>query len=412
MLILFQLSDLITIPFGYVLDWLYQLTSNYGVALILFGVVVKLLLMPASAKAKLSSMKMSRLTPRLKLLQEKYANDPQKQNAAIQQLYKDEGVSMGGGCLWSMLPLFILFPLYSVVREPIIYMLHESLETTSAIMNIIKADMPDLISAGNSFYEQMVAAPVLPEFADKISHLVTNPATLNGLNFDFLGINLATVPNFAFWSWQSFDWPTIGAFLLPILSAGVQVATMGISQSMNNTLVTNEKGIADKEAAKESQANKTSKTMMLIMPLMSLYIGFTIPAALSLYWIIQGVVGTVSDAYLTVKYRKVYDEEDAERLRIALEAERAEMERERIRAAKRAANPAGITENTSKKKLQKKLQQEQAEARAAAMREYAAKKGITVEEAEKENSLSGIPSRPYCKGRAYDPNRYASHTEE
>ena len=412
MLILFQLSDLITIPFGYVLDWLYQLTSNYGVALILFGVVVKLLLMPASAKAKLSSMKMSRLTPRLKLLQEKYANDPQKQNAAIQQLYKDEGVSMGGGCLWNMLPLFILFPLYSVVREPIIYMLHESLETTSAIMNIIKADMPNLISAGNSFYEQMVAAPVLPEFADKISHLVTNPATLNGLNFDFLGINLATVPNFAFWSWQSYDWPTIGAFLLPILSAGVQVATMGISQSMNNTLVTNEKGIADKEAAKESQANKTSKTMMLIMPLMSLYIGFTIPAALSLYWIIQGVVGTVSDAYLTFKYRKVYDEEDAERLRIALEAERAEMERERIRAAKRAANPEGITENTSKKKLQKKQQQEQAEARAAAMREYAAKKGITVEEAEKENSLSGIPSRPYCKGRAYDPNRYASHTEE
>ena len=79
----------------------------------------------------------------------------------------------------------------------------------------------------------------------------------------------------------------------------------------------------------------------------------------------------------------------------------------RLRAQKRAENPDGITENTSKKKLQKAQQREEAAAKAAAQREYAAKRGIILDEPEKEDtSLSGIPSRPYCKGRAYNPNRY------
>ena len=94
---------------------------------------------------------------------------------------------------------------------------------------------------------------------------------------------------------------------------------------------------------------------------------------------------------------------------MALEA--LEAEKERIRAEKRAANPDGITENTSKKKLQKKLQQEEAAAKAAAAKEYAAKKGI-VEEEEENTVMSGIPSRPYCKGRNYDPNRYSSNATE
>lgn len=411
MILAFQLSDLITIPFGYLLGWLYQLTSSYGLALILFAILVKLVLMPASAKGKKSTMKMSRLTPQMNLIREKYANDQQKMNMAIQELYKKEGVSMTGGCLWSLLPLLVLLPLYSVVRQPIIYMLHESMETTSAIMNTIKEAMPNLVNSGNLYYEQMLAAPLLPRFAEELKGIVSNPQTLEGLNFQFLGIDLARIPNIAIWNWDNFGWANWGLLLMPVLSVASQFVSMFVMQKMNNSLVTNEKGIQDQEAAKESQMNKTNKTMMYIMPLMTLWIGFTVPAALSLYWFIQGVVSTVSDAYLTAKYRKIYDAEDAERLQKALEAERLEMEKERLRAQKRAENPDGITENTSKKKLQKAQQREEAAAKAAAQREYAAKRGIILDEPEKKDtSLSGIPSRPYCKGRAYDPNRY--HRED
>ena len=411
MILAFQLSDLITIPFGYLLGWLYQLTSSYGLALILFAILVKLVLMPASAKGKKSTMKMSRLTPQMNLIREKYANDQQKMNMAVQELYKKEGVSMTGGCLWSLLPLLVLLPLYAVVRQPIIYMLHESMETTSAIMNTIKEAMPDLVNSGNLYYEQMLAAPLLPQFAEELKGIVSNPQTLEGLNFQFLGIDLARIPNIAIWNWDNFGWANWGLLLMPVLSVASQFVSMFVMQKMNNSLVTNEKGIQDQEAAKESQMNKTNKTMMYIMPLMTLWIGFTVPAALSLYWFIQGVVSTVSDAYLTAKYRKIYDAEDAERLKRALEEERLEMEKERLRAQKRAENPDGITENTSKKKLQKAQQREEAAAKAAAQREYAAKRGIILDEPEKKDtSLSGIPSRPYCKGRAYDPNRY--HRED
>jgi YidC/Oxa1 family membrane protein insertase len=152
--------------------------------------------------------------------------------------------------------------------------------------------------------------------------------------------------------------------------------------------------------------------MMSMMPLMSLWIGFTVPCALSLYWLVQGVVSTVIDLILTKKYRAIYDAEDAQRLERALEAEALEAEKERLRAERRAANPDGITQNTSKKKLQQAQQREQEAAKAAAQKEYNAKKGIA-EETVEEAPLSGVAERPFCKGRAYDPNRYTpADTEE
>ena len=404
--------EFIQVGFGYVLGWLYELTRNYGVALILFTVVLKLVLLYPTMRSKRSTMKMSRLTPQIQFIQKKYANDRQKQAEMTQALYKAEGVSMGGGCLWSLVPLLLLFPLYAVVRQPIVYVFHETLDTAGKIMNVIKEAMPDLVSQRNAYFEQMIAAPLLPQFADKIEGIVSNPATLDGLKFTFFGVDLAAVPNFNFGSWGSDLWANIGLFMLPILSAGSQVLTMLVSQKMNNSLVTDEKGVQDKEAAKNSDSAKTSKTMMYIMPLMSLWIGFTIPGAMSVYWLAQGLLGMFVDMALTKHYRKKYDAEDASKLRLAMEEEERQMEKERIRAERRAANPDGITQNTSKKKLQENKRKEQEAEKAAAAREYAEKRGIVFEE-EKENlPLSGVKDRPFCKGRAYDPDRYTKTEEE
>ena len=413
MFLAFKLRDVIAIPFGYLMDWLNQLTGNYGLALILFSVAVQVLLLPITAKSKRSTMKMSRLQPRIQAIQKKYEGDQQKQNELITELYKEEGVSMGGGCLWSFVPLLILFPLYAVVREPLIYMLHESADTAAQIIDTLKNINPDLFTS-NTAYEQIVAARYIPEYAEAIKAAVpaVSQRTLEGLNFGFAGINLGGIPQFnifsASWAW---DWAHIGAFLMALLSAGNQVITMLVSQKMNNSVITNEKGVQDAEAAKNSQAAQTTKTMMYTMPLMMLWIGFTVPAALSLYWFISGVVRTIEDAVLTKRYRKIYDAEDAVRLERAMELERIEAEKERIRAERRAANPEGQTQNTSKKKLLKQQRDQEAASKAAAAREYAASKGIVVDEEEENSCMSGIPSRPYCKGRNYDPNRYAS-TEE
>ena len=416
MFLAFKLSDLVTVPFGWLLSFLYDFTNNYGWALIIFAVVVKLILLPLSAKSKKNSMKMSRIQPRLTEIQQKYAGDQVKMNEEMQALYKSENVSMGGGCLWSLVPLLILFPLYTVVRQPIQYMLHESADVAQKIIEVIKTQAPNLFS-GNTAYDEMIAAPVIGQYVAQIKEALPNIGAnvLNGVNFDFFGVNLAANPQWKFWA-DSWTWNrnSVGGLLIPVLSAGSQMLSMVISQRMNNSVITDEKGLEDKEAAKNSQANQTMKMMMYTMPLMSLVIGFGFPVALSLYWFVQGVVSMVIDIILTKHYRKIYDAEDAIRLQKALEQERLEAEKEALRAERRAANPDGITENTSKKKLQQKQKQEQQAAKAAAAREYAAKKGLPVEEPEKDEkkTLSGIADRPYCKGRAYDPNRYGSKSTE
>ena len=414
MILAFKLSDLVTVPFGWLLGVLYDVTSNYGIAMILFALIVQTVLLPIRAKSKKSMMKMSRLQPRIQEIQRKYANDQQKQNEAIQKLQQEEGASMGmGGCLWSLVPMLILIPLFTVIRQPMLYILGESAEVTQQIIDVIKAANADLFS-GHVAYEQVIAAGAIPQYAAEIQAAIPgiSPDTLAGINFNFLGINLGAIPQFnvfaSTWVW---DWAHIGLFLIPVVSAGSQLLQMLVSQKTNDSVITNEKGIKDEEVAKNSQTAQSNKMMMWMFPLMSLWIGFTVSAGLSLYWFIGGVYSMISDAIMTKRYRKIYDAEDAERLKRAMEADRIEAEKERIRAERRAANPDGITENTSKKKLQKKQRAEEEAAKAAAAKEYAAKKGV-VEEEEDSSCISGIPSRPYCKGRNYDPNRYASNPTE
>ena len=298
-------------------------------------------------------------------------------------------------------------------------MLRESADVAAQLVEIIKTNGPEyfLDTSRGAYYEQMMAAPLISQFADKVKEVLPNisPDTLQGVNFDFFGINLAANPQWKFWTdaW-AWDWAHIGALLIPVLSAASQMVSMLVAQKMNNSVITNEKGLQDKEAAQKSQANQSMKMMMYTMPLMSLFIGFGFPCAMSLYWLIQGVVSMIIDVILTKRYRKIYDAEDAVRLQKALEQERLEAEKEALRAERRAANPDGITENTSKKKLQQKQKQEQQAAKAAAAKEYAVKKGLTVEEPEQDEkkTLSGVQDRPYCKGRAYDPNRYGSNSTE
>ena len=416
MFLAFKFSDLITVPFGWLLGVLYDLTSNYGVAMILFALAVNLVLMPINAKSKKSMMKMSRLQPRIQEIQRKYANDQQKQNEAMQKLQQEEGASMGmGGCLWSFIPLFILFPLFTVIREPITYILGESAEVTAQIVAVIREAAPALFesSRNGGYYDQVIAASAIAEHAAVLQAAIPGISadTLAGINFNFLGINLGAIPTFNIfgpsWAW---DWAHIGAFLIPIISAGSQVLQMLISQKTNDSVITNEKGVQDKEMAANSQSAQTNKMMIWMMPLMSLWIGFTVSAGLSLYWFIGGVFRMVTDPIMTAHYRKIYDAEDAIKLQRALEEDRLEAEKERIRAERRAANPDGQTQNTSKKKLQKQQRDQEAAAKAAAKREYDESKGIFVEEEPEASCMSGIPSRPYCKGRNYDPNRY--NTEE
>ncbi len=409
MVLAFSLLDIIRVPFGYILEWLYIWTANYGVALILFSLILKLLLLYPTAKGKKGMMKTTRLAPQLKKLEAKYGDDKEGYMKATQALYKAEGASPTGGCLWSFLPILILIPLYMVIRQPMIYMLHLTQEQSDLIVKLVQDAGVNL--GKQTYYHSLIATGYIPQFANEIRAAIPeiSDAALKGINFNFLGMDLSAIPNFRIWALGTYSWANVGLFLLPLLSALSQLGVSLITQKLNNSIVSNEKGERDAEAAAVATANQTAKSMIYMMPLFSLWIGYSMPAAMSIYWICQAVLSGVQDAVLTAIFRKDYDEEDARRQELALEQAMAEAEKERIRAQRRAENPDGIVENTSKKK-QKQKQKEEAN---AAAREYAARQraalGLLPEE---DLPLSGIPERPYCKGRAYEPNRYGRNTGE
>ena len=385
--------EFIRIPFGYVLEFFYTFFNNYGIALILFSLAVKLVLLPASMKSKKSMMKTSRLQPKIKQIELACGDDKQKYQQEVNQLYKDEGVSMFGGCLWAFIPLLILIPLYNVIREPLEYLLHMSSEQITAVKESLAALEGVAVDKLDVYWQYRAA-----------SNAAVLPAGVEALNFFFCGIDLGLKPSWKVWKMRS--WAEIGGFIIPLVSGGLNYLSMFISQKTNATVVRDENGEKDEAAAKSAS---TGKIMNMLMPLMSVWFGFIMPLGISIYWIAQSIFGIVQDYFLTKHYRKVYDAEDAIKREKAAQRAAEEAEKERIRAAKRAANPDGITENTSKKKQQLRDKQ----SREAAAKDYEAKKraaqGLAPEEAAE--LLGGEENRPYARGRAYRPDRYRSHEE-
>lgn len=388
----------IQIPFGYVLEFFYGFFHNYGIALILFSLAVKVILLPLSMKQKKSMMKTSRLQPKVKQIELACGDDKQKYQQEVNQLYKDEGVSMMGGCLWSLLPLLILFPLYNVIREPLQYLLHLTDSQVESIQAAFAAAKGIDVKKVDAYWQYTAAA----DMATYGKGIVEN---VKSINFNFLGINLGEQPNWRFWKLRS--WSEIGGLLIPIVSGGLNYLSMFISQKTNDTVITDDKGNRDDASAAAAQ---TGKAMTFMMPLVSVVFGYIMPLGLSIYWIAQSILGIAQDYFLTKHYRKIYDAEDEIKRQKAAALAEENAEKERIRAAKRAANPDGITENTSKKKQQLRDRQE----RDAAAKEYEAKRRAEKGEPlpEPRTNPGGEENRPYARGRAYVADRYDGESEE
>ncbi len=403
----------ILIPFAWLLRTLYKIFDNYGVALILFSLITKLILLPFNAKSKKSMMKTSRLGPKLKELEKKYGDDKLKYQQEMSALYKKEGVSPTGGCLWSLLPLILLMALYYVIRQPMTYLMQLSADQITQISDLLTSMGIDL-SGTNAAYSQISIAQHVYANMDAIKSIVPDIAE-RAINFEFLGVDLSQIPS---WRWilggSGYTLAGFGLFIIPILSALSQFASMQISQKLNGSVATNDKGEKDQDAA--AAAAQSMKSMMIIMPIFSLWIGFSMPASMCVYWIAQAVFNTLLDGILTVHYRKVYDAEDAIKREKAAEEATIEAEREARRAERRAANSEGhINPNTSRRKVKKQQKALEPEITAKGKLTEEQREELRQQRLEKEKSkggLSGDPNRPYSRGRAYDPNRFSAAAEE
>ena len=374
--------SIITVPFSWLLLKLYEPVQNFGLAIILFALVVRLIMLPFQLKSKRSMMRMTSLTPIVKELEKKHGGNKQKYQQEVAKLYQEEKINPMSGCLWTLIPFPILIALYSVVRQPLTHVMGLTAEQVTKVSEMI-ASYGVAISDG-AYSELSIARHISEHYSELVAEV---PQLLN-LNFEFLGMNLCDFPQLNFFSkvdWSdSASWgPALGLFLIPFVSAFLSWLTMKITSAAQNTA--------------PEQANMM-RSMNIIMPLMSVYICFVMPAAMGVYWIAGSVLAILQELVLNRHFKKILDAEAAERnARIA--ARVAELERKREEAAQRRQEGEILkNKNTSKRKLEAKSRTQEADRKAA---ERAAQRPA------QETDPSQVGTRRYARGRAYDPDRYA-----
>ena len=350
------MTNIITAPFAWVMRLFYSLTGSYGLTLILFTLVVKLIMLPFQMKSKKSMVRMGRLSGKQAELQKKYANNQQKYQEELQKLYTEAGVNPMGGCLWSFLPLAILLPLYSIVRLPLQYFLRLGTDVIEQIRTL--AESVGYVASGSAAYEQINLAKFVTDNWDSFQGKFDG---LMPLNFQFLGLDLSAAPTSAFQDFH-FEWALIGLILIPLLSGFLGWLQTRITMTSNG----------------QTTSQPGMKGMNIFMPLFNVYICFTLPASLGIYWIGSSVFSIIQEATLGRYYNKKIQAEEDER-----EAAREASRKLRMEEAKRQA-----AEQRENAKSQKKFEKKQPEKKVST------------------NEAGRVGERPYARGRSYVENRY------
>ena len=375
----------ICVPFAWLVRLFYDLTNSYGVALILFTLVIKLIMLPFQMKSKKSMMRMSRVSGQMQELQKRYAKNQAKLQEEMQKLYEEEGVNPMSGCLWSFLPLPILMALYSIIRQPITHFMMLSKDVLQSVVQTVADAGVDLTNI--VMMDKATGAPALKDGLYQMAaygqiNLVkavqemglSTPDGWFNVNYKFLGLDLTATP----WEYVksfTFTWAVIGVILIPILA--------GLSQFVFSKLTMKTQPQAD------AAGGASMKSMMYMMPLFSVYIAFIMPAALGVYWIAQSVFSLIQEAILNKTFSAKLGEEEEARFQARQADRQKRMEEARIQERQRKQ------EEQKKQTLREKQQAAQA-AKAA----KAAKAATSTTEAGR------VGDRPYARGRAYKADRY------
>ena len=358
--------SIILSPFAKLLLLFYNMTNSYGIALLLFALVVRIVLFPLFLKGRKSMMAMNGLADQQKFLQQKYGRDRERYSIELQKLYEKEGVKPSGGCLWSFLPLAVLIPLYGIVRKPLTNLLGMSEDQFNSVSNLLYGEVLDINTA------QLTMAQDVYLNYDRIVTSIPDLAGMPQVDFTFLGMNMAEIPHLMFWQ-QENVLMAFGLWLIPVVSAVLSVVSMILNNKINAYVMGTEKKSSD----------PTQKSMMVMMPLMSLWICFTLPAALGLYWIYSSLSAMLSEFANIPFLRKFLKTEAEKKVRRAEELKEMErQERERKAAAKKKAQ-----EENRRIQMERKLNKNVSTA-----------------------SREGL--RTYARGRTYDPDRYPTFPYE
>ncbi len=267
--------------FGYILNFIYEIVKNYGVAIILFSILIKIILLPLSIKQQKTMKKSAKIQVKAKEIKDKYKNDPMKMNQELMDLYKRENMSPFSGCLSAILQIVLLFAMFYLVRSPLTYM--KKIDTTT--IENYKTEMRQELGENSISlnYPEISILKYVNNYKSQDDPLY--------INTNFLGLDLSNIPQE---NWQN---PTV--YIIPALYVITTIVSMKITTNMNINKK-DKKEIVELNKEKEKDKNKEpdpedmaaqmNKSMSWFMPIMSVSISIIAPLGLALYWLVNNIL--------------------------------------------------------------------------------------------------------------------------
>ena len=258
--------------FGYILNIIYSLVNNYGIAIIIFTILLKLIMLPISIKQQKTMKKTAKVQVKVKELQEKYSNDPVRLNQEMMDLYKQEDVSPFSGCLSSIIQIIIVLSIFFLVSKPLTYMNHIDSETINKYTQEITEE-----KGGET--PNYIEIAIIKEKSDEDPNV--------NLNMDFLGLDLSDIP--------MENYTDLKVFIIPVLYVLTSMLSTKITTSLNKKPkeeieVTEEEKTEEKKEKEEDAMEEMNRQMNLMMPIMSVSIAIIAPLGLALYWLVSNLL--------------------------------------------------------------------------------------------------------------------------
>ena len=271
--------------FGYLLNFINNFVGNYGLAIIMFTILIKIIMLPLSIKQQRTMKKSSELQEKMKVLQFKYKNDPEKLNREMMDLYKKENMSPFSGCLSTIIQFILLISIFYMVRCPLTYM--KKIDSNN-INNYI-AQLQESQKTVNQAYSEIDIIREVDYLKEKFPE-DENLEKIN-LNMNFCGLDLSKIPQQNLGDWT--------VYIIPVLYIISTFISMRITTSMQNKDkkkddvidITENKGEKEEERNEmEDAMAQSNKMMSWMMPIMSVSISLVAPLGLALYWLVNNIL--------------------------------------------------------------------------------------------------------------------------
>ena len=268
--------------FGYLLNFLYNFVNNYGLAIILFSLIIKIIMLPLSIKQQKTMKKNAKLQAEMQQIQFKYKNDPEKLNQETMALYKRENMSPFSGCLSAIVQIILLFSVFYLVRQPLTYMKKVDSNVISNYTTQIKEEG----KTSNNAYPEI----------DIIREKGNEDETVK-INMEFFGLDLSKIPTNSASEYK--------VWIIPIL----YVLSSILSMKITNNIQANSNKKDNNEEKEENPMEQANKTMSLMMPIMAVSIAIVAPLGMALYWFLNNIL-MIGERLVLNKF--INDEEETE----------------------------------------------------------------------------------------------------